>query len=208
MNETKNTRHRKITRGHLQRNEIRVCYSSGTMKLGLSDHDLIYTILKQKIARPPPKVIEYRSMKGFDKDCYITDLGKIPWDSAYIYDYIDDIYEHWHRLFITVVDQHLPFKKKYIRGDQLPWITPKISSAISRRNILFSKFKRNATDDNWNQYKKQRNLVTTLKRNSMKSYFIQASAECTHPGEFWKKFKPFYLPKVLNNKFNSWRKVA
>ena len=24
----------------------------------------------------------------------------------------------------------------------------------------------------------------------MKSYFIQASAECAHPSEFWKKFKP------------------
>ena len=67
---------------------------SGTMKLGLSDHDLIYTIRKQKIARPPPKLIEYRSMKGFDKDCYVADLCKIPWDSAYIYDDIDDIYEH------------------------------------------------------------------------------------------------------------------
>ena len=75
---------------------------SGTMKVGLNDHDLIYTIRKQKIARPPPKVIEYRSMKGFDKDCYVADLGKIPWDSAYIYDDTDDIYEHWHRLFITV----------------------------------------------------------------------------------------------------------
>ena len=24
----------------------------------------------------------------------------------------------------------------------------------------------------------------------MKSYFIQASTKCAHPGEFWKKFKP------------------
>ena len=74
-------------------------------------------------------------------------------------------------------------------------ITPEVSSAISRRNILFRKFKRNPSDDNWNQFKKQRNLVTTLKRNSMKSYFVQASAECTHPGEFWKKFKPLLPSK-------------
>ena len=67
---------------------------SGTMELGLSDHELIYTIRKQKIARPPPKLIEYRSMKGFEGDYYLTDLSKIPWDSAYIYDEIDDIYEH------------------------------------------------------------------------------------------------------------------
>ena len=78
-------------------------------------------------------------MKGFERDCYLTDLSKIPLDSAYIYDDINDIYEHWHLLFIEVVDQHLPFKRMYIRGDQLPRITPDISSAISRRNILFKK---------------------------------------------------------------------
>ena len=29
----------------------------------------------------------------------------------------------------------------------------------------------------------------------MKSYFIQASAECAYPGEFWKKFKPLLPSK-------------
>ena len=29
----------------------------------------------------------------------------------------------------------------------------------------------------------------------MKSYFIQASAECAHPSEFWKKFKPLLPSK-------------
>ena len=137
------------------------------MQRGLSDHDLICTIRKQKTARLPPKRIEYRSMKRFERDCYLADLSKIPWDSACIYDDIDDIYEHWHHLFIKVVDQNLPFKEKYIRGDQLPWITAEISSAISRRNILVKKFKRNKHDDNWEKFRKQRNLVTTLKRKSM-----------------------------------------
>lgn len=64
-------------------------------------------------------------MKGFNKDCYIADLGKIPWDSAYIYNDIDDIYEHWHHLFINVVDQHLPFKKKTSEAISCPGLLPK-----------------------------------------------------------------------------------
>ena len=103
-------------------------------------------------------------MKGFEKDCYLADLSNIPRDSAYIYDYIDDIHDHWHHLFINAVDQHLPFKKKYIEGDQLPWITLEIYSAISRCDILFRKFKGNKSDDNWEQFKKQRNLAAALKR--------------------------------------------
>ena len=50
--------------------------------------------------------------------------------------------------------------------------------------------------------KKQRNFVTTLKRKSIKSYFIQASAECAHPGEFWKKFKPLLPSKCAHQQNN------
>ena len=80
------------------------------MKLGLIDHDLIYT------TRPQPKLIAYRSMKGFDNDCFPGDLGKIPWHTEYIFDDIDDICEHWYQLFIDVVDQQMPYKKKYYLG--------------------------------------------------------------------------------------------
>lgn len=162
---------------------------SGTVKLAISDHDLIYNIRKQKIQRPPPKLIECRSMKNLEREEYLDDLSKILWDSAFIYDNVDDICEHWYQLSTEVVDQHMPHKK-FIRMDQLPWITPEISSAVSKRNILLRKFKKNRTQDNWENYKEQRNIVTTLKRKSMKSYFIRTSTECTHPGEFWKKFKP------------------
>ena len=58
------------------------------------------------------------------------------------------------------------------------------------------KFKRKKSAANWEQFKKQRNLVTALQRKFMKSYFTQASAECAHPGEFWKKFKPLLPSKT------------
>ena len=153
---------------------------SGTMKLGISDHDLIYNIRKQKIQRPPPKHIQYRSMKYLERGI-----------QAYVYDNVDDICEQWYQLFNNVLNQHMPHKKKFIRGYQLPWITPEISSAISKCNILLRKCKNNRTQENWENYKKQRNIVTTLKHKSMKSYFIRTSTECTYLGEFWKKkFKP------------------
>ena len=72
------------------------------MKLGLSYHDLIYAIRKQKTTRPQPKLIDYRSMKGFDNDRFLADLGKIPWNTAYIFDDIDDICEHWYSMVSVV----------------------------------------------------------------------------------------------------------
>ena len=76
-------------------------------------------------------------MKGFDNDRFLDYLGKIPWHTACIFDETDDICVHWYQLFIDAVDQRMPYKKKYIRGDQLPWITPGISSAIHYTSSSF-----------------------------------------------------------------------
>ena len=37
--------------------------TSGTLHLGVSDHDLIFIVRKNKVARPKPRFTEYRSMK-------------------------------------------------------------------------------------------------------------------------------------------------
>lgn len=66
---------------------------SGTIQLGVSDHDLIYTIRKQKIQRPPPKLIQY-SMKNLEWEEHLDYISKISWDSAYVYDNVDDICEY------------------------------------------------------------------------------------------------------------------
>ena len=65
------------------------------MKLGLSNHELISAIRKQKTTRPQPKLIEYRSMKGFDNHRFLAGLGKVPCYTAYFFDDVDDICEHW-----------------------------------------------------------------------------------------------------------------
>ena len=40
--------------------------TSGNLQLGLSDHDLVFVVRKNKFPRPKPRLIGYRSMKNFD----------------------------------------------------------------------------------------------------------------------------------------------
>ena len=137
----------------------------GTLDLGVSDHVLIYAVRKNKLPRPKPRKIEYRSMKRFSEKDFLADLNNVPWDSAYIFDNVDDQWDHWAKLYNEVLDKHAPFKKKYIRGDQLPWITPQLQREISIRNRLFKLHKRNVSQSSWETFKKQKNKVTSLKRN-------------------------------------------
>ena len=102
------------------------CYAtSGSLYLGLSDHDLIFTVRKNKNSRPKPRLIEFRSMKNFNLPDFLTDLKRVPWSSAYTFDKADDVWAHWRTLFKDVLDQHVLLKKKWIQGEQLPWISPR-----------------------------------------------------------------------------------
>ena len=74
------------------------------------------------------------------------------------------------RLYNSVLDENAPLKRKHVRGDQLPWITPSIQREISYRNRLFKLHKRNPTQLSWKAFRKQRNKITSLKRKAMKTF--------------------------------------
>jgi len=105
----------------------------------------------------------------------------------YLNDNIDNVWEQWSTKYKEVLDQHVPVKKKWIRGDQLPWINPEILREISLRNKLFKHHKQNACEQSWLAFKIQRNKVTSLKRQGVKDFCSNASLTSKNPGEFWKK---------------------
>ena len=52
---------------------------TGVFDLGLSDHSLVYCVLKSGRPRVAPKTIEYRSYKNYNKQSFIKDLENVPW---------------------------------------------------------------------------------------------------------------------------------
>ena len=84
----------------------------GYLHMGLSDHDLVYAVRKNKLPRAKAPVIEYRSMRQFDIDKFLNDLKTVPCSTAYIYDDVDDLWHHWAKLYNEVLDKHAAIKKK------------------------------------------------------------------------------------------------
>ena len=89
---------------------------SGTLKLGISDHDLVYIIRKQSLPRPKARLIESRIMQRFNDDDFQADLTAVPWDSAFVDDEIDDVWNHWSKLYKDTIDKHAPILKKNVLG--------------------------------------------------------------------------------------------
>ena len=61
------------------------------------------------------------------------------------------------------------------------------------------------TSTSWDDYKRQRNNVTSLKRNALKRFCCDASLSARHPGEFWRKMKPVVNANAETSRFLSFR---
>ena len=156
--------------------------TKGNLKLGLSDHDLVYLVRRQRLPRPNAKTIEFRSTKNLDKNALVSDLKEIPWDSAYVFDNVNDTWNHWESLFDQVLAPKIRMKT---RINQLPWINSHILKQIRVRNHLYKKFRKVTSENNWSKYRERRNLVTALKRRGIKEFCLNASLIKQKPGEFW-----------------------
>ncbi|KAL9950201.1 hypothetical protein ACROYT_G042672 [Oculina patagonica] len=134
-------------------------------------------------------------MKNFNLDAFLADASSTPWDTAFVYDDLDDIWAHWSKLYNDTIEKHAPTIKKTVRTNHLPWINAQIKGAMRLRNKLYAKYRRFRTDDSWERYRLQRNLVSKLKRNAIKRFCSDSAANATTPGGFWMKMKPF-LPRT------------
>jgi hypothetical protein len=163
---------------------------AGTVDFGLSDHCLVYVVRKSAMPKPEGRIIEYRSTHNVDKEAFLGDLARVPWDRCYALTEADDVLESWMAQLNGVIDAHMPLRRKTVRADHLPWINANIRVAIAQRNRLSKKYLRAKTPENLRLRNDQRNLVTKLKRDAKKAYFTELCGGEQGPALFWSKLKP------------------
>ena len=86
----------------------------------ISDHNVIFCVVKGGVKKLPPKVFEYRSFKSYEKKAFIRDLEQVPWSV------IDDTVFLWEKLFKDCADQHAPIKSRRVKGMPTPWVSDKL----------------------------------------------------------------------------------
>ena len=147
---------------------------SGNFHPCLSDHDLFYGVLKQKINHNKPKVITFRSYKNFDPEHYKQLLSSAPWHVGQSFDDVNDQAYLWNALMNNILDEVAPV------------------SAIRAKRKANDKYLRNKTPENWEFRRKARNEATKQRRIAIKQYWYTKSNELKYnPKAFFKTFKPF-----------------
>ena len=112
-------------------------------------------------------------------------------------DEVDDKLYAFEQLYHEILNEHAPLKQTIVRGNQVPYMTEQCRKAIRHRNKLWRLFKRDRTDANYDHYKIQRNICTSLRRKALKEHFVKNSSEPKkNPREFWNAYRLFLHGKT------------
>ena len=174
-------------------NNTRRIFSSGVVDAHISDHSLIYTILRTTAPRLRSRKIQLRSLKNFYQDLFLRDLHNVPFQVMEVFDDIDDKQYLFESLYLDILNEHAPQKQAHIRGNiknQIPFMNEQWRKAIRHRNKLWKKFTHRRTDANYAEYKKQRNKCTSFRRKAIKDHFKNKS-KTDNPRAFWQAYRPF-----------------
>ena len=122
-------------------NNKRRFLSSGELEPHLSDHSLVYAIMRTSAPPPRSRKIMCRSFKNYNRDEFANDLALVPFHGASIFDHVDDQAWAFTKLLTDVIDIHAPVKQFHVRGGHVPYMTPQWRRAIRHRNRLWKKYK-------------------------------------------------------------------
>ena len=109
-------------------------------------------------------------------------------------------YSNFQNIFIQVLNNHAPAKKKIVRFNNSHFMTKTLRKAImhrSRLKIYIYIPKRN--NKNWGNYKKQTNFCVDLLRKTKTEYFKNLNVkDLSDNRKLWKIMKPYFSNKGLN----------
>ena len=125
------------------------------IETGLSDfHRTTISVLKTHFRKLPPKIISYRDFKKFDNERLIDSLQHTLGQESFDWRKSPD---KFYEICYTIFNTHAAKKKKYIGGNNKPFMTKAYSKAIMQRTRFKNNFLKNPNDQNKLLYNKQRN---------------------------------------------------
>ena len=179
-------------------NKPNLFHSSNSSECGLSDyHHIVYTVKRGRINLPKPRWITYRSYKKYKEDTFLQDMAQAPLHVCQVFDDPDDVNWAYTRMITDVIDRHAPLKRKRRKAEEAPYMNSTYRKAIRLKTKLRSEFFKMKTPTNWELYRKQRNLCTSMRRQDVKTYFLKDVNVDQRTQTFGTPLSPFSLTRDI-----------
>lgn len=162
--------------------------SFGVIHLGISDHSLVYAVRKSIMPRSRPTVKEVRDFKNFNKDDFLADLARVPWDVVQDSDDPNECWRVWKLFFHEILNIHAPLRHKRTRKYPIPWITPYIKQLMKNRDFHKKQSIKHASQTHWVKFQAARNKVNIEMRNAKSKFFCDRIEDCVNnvdPKKSW-----------------------
>ena len=119
---------------------------------------MIVTVMETSFQRLPPNIRHYRDYSNYYNNIFrvslFNEFSKLNIGAVDLNKFVTAC--------IDTLNNHAPSKKKYIRGNHLPFMNKELSKEIMRRTRLWNNFLRNRSEEIKRKYSKQRNYSVSL----------------------------------------------
>jgi len=175
---------------------------SGSHALGLSDHNLIYVIRKNKKVHVEPKTIKSRSFKNFNENDFVDTIKKAKWDNVMKCNNVDDACQTFQSIFDNICNSNCPVTEKRVKGSFPDWITSDFIKLSKDRDYYFAKAQKSNNSEDWIKARQLRNKVNKLNKTLKRNYCSNAINDNVHNSKkLWSTIKKL-LPKNVSNTTN------
>ena len=155
----------------------------------LSDfHLMTLSVTKKSFKKFQLWIKNYRSYKHFSNDTSRKDLIDKLSNEKFVIN--DDGLKRFCELSVNALNKYASHKKKYTRGNQMPFFTNELSKEIKTSSCFHNKYPKNRNKENRPIYLKQRNHCVTLLQKSKKYYKNLDKGNLIGNKLFWKTIKP------------------
>ena len=165
--------------------------NSGVAHVGISDHSLIY-ICRISFVKTQPKLIESRNYKNYNPGHFNRDLDNLLNQYTWESNNPDVLWFQFKFVFNKVADIHVPLRSRKVRNKYTPWLNDYIRKQINYRDYLKKKAVKTKSTYFHNAYKKARNKINKMIKNSKQKYFqnhIDGNRE--NPKKVWDGINQF-----------------
>ena len=146
-----------------------------------------------------PRHIFYRSYKHFDDTDFCKTVLSSPFHVGEIFDDVEDMAWFTSKLLSDIINEYAPIKRKLVKQESVPYMNAQLRKAMYQRNMARNKFHKSGKQY-WQENRRQRNLVVSLRKQSLRKYFSQ---RCTKKNKtVWKTISPFMTNKHTRNDNN------
>ena len=160
---------------HATVNCVQKISSPVVIGVGKSDHLGIMITKASKEVRTFARTTKKRIYKNFKRDAFLKDIEEAKragkFDGIFLATSPDEAFEIFEQSFCEVLNCHAPIKVIQNRNDYVPYITPELNTLMSERDKMKEKAANTGRLDDYEEYKRRRNEVSTLMKSSESNYF-------------------------------------